>query len=243
MKMIWQSSMTRALFCAMVFSSNFAQAHYLWLEPGEADVKLFYGEVEEGVREKSPGKLDGIQHPEVTVLTGQEVLPATAIRKPDHLAVSTDGQRSTVLAKEETTEVRDLSKYGLGIAKTNYYARVGQLAAPVSADGAWLALDLAPQGGNVFSVLYHGKPLPRAKVQVIAPNTWVQEHTADQEGKIKINTPWQGRYVIHIVHVEGVSGEHAGKRYQSLRNHFTYSVFVENGLPAGPAVPPQLFAE
>ncbi|KRB79525.1 DUF4198 domain-containing protein [Noviherbaspirillum sp. Root189] len=241
--MIRQRSMTLALFCAVAFSSTLAQAHYLWLEPGEGDVKLFYGEVEEGVREKTPGKLDTIRHPQVTVLTGNEALNAAAVKLPDHFAVSTNGRQPTVLVKVEATEVRDLSKYGLEIAKTNYYARVGQIAAPVTADGAWLAVDIAPQGENAFSILYQGKPVPRAKVQVIAPNTWVQEHTSDQRGQVKINTPWQGRYVIHVLHVDKTPGEHEGMQYQSLRNHFTYSLFVENGLPAGPAIPPQLPAE
>jgi hypothetical protein len=241
--MIRQSSMIRVIFCTMAFSSTLAQAHYLWLEPGEGDVRLFYGEVEEGVREKTPGKLDTIPDPRVAVLTDKDALNAAAVKMPDHFAVSTKGQQPTVLAKVEATEVRDLSKYGLGIAKTNYYARMGQVAAPVTADGAWLALDIAPQGENTFSILYQGKPLARAKVQVIAPNTWVQEHTSDQQGQVKINTPWQGRYVIHVLHVDKTPGEHQGMQYQSLRNHFTYSLYLENGLPAGPAIPPQLPAE
>ncbi|MFC7513407.1 hypothetical protein ACFQUU_00165 [Herbaspirillum sp. GCM10030257] len=241
--MIWQNAMTRVVFCAMAFASNLAQAHYLWLELAGENAILSYGELEEGAREKSPGKLDTIQHPKVIVLAGQKMLDAAPVRMPDHFLISAVQQQSTVLAKEEATEVRDLSKYGLGIAKTNYYARVGRLAAPVTAGGAWLALDIGPQGGSIFSVLYHGKPLPSVKVQVIAPNTWVQEHTADQQGRVKINTPWRGQYVVHILHVDGASGEFADKRYQSLRNHFTYSLFVEDGMPVGPATPPQLFAE
>lgn len=113
--------MTHALFCAMAFSSTLAQAHYLWLEPDEGAIRLFYGEVEEGVREQAPGKLDTISRPRVTVLTGKEAFNAAAVKMPDHFAVTTKGQLPTVtvLAKVDATEVRDLSRYGLGIAKTN----------------------------------------------------------------------------------------------------------------------------
>jgi hypothetical protein len=225
---------------ALLFVSSLAQAHYLWLESGKETARLFYGEVEEGVREKTPGKLDTIRSPQASIATGDAAaLTASVVRMADHFAISLPRSASAVVVRDEAAEVRDLSAYNLGVAKTNYYARVQQASGSSRGDGPYLPLDIAPQGKNQFIVLHNGKPLIKAKLQVIAPNTWVQEHTTDREGKVAINTPWRGRYVLHVLHVDPAPGEFEGKPYQFLRNHFTYTFVQDKGAPAGPALPPQ----
>jgi hypothetical protein len=237
-------AVVRLIGGAMLFVSSLAQAHYLWLESGKATVRLFYGEVEEGVREKTPGKLDTIRSPQASIVTGDAAtLTPPVIRMADHFAISLPRSASTVAVKEEAAEVRDLSAYNLGVAKTNYYARLQQASGSPHSDGPYLPLDIAPQGKNQFIVLYNGKPLIKAKLQVIAPNTWVQEHTTDREGKVTINAPWRGRYVLHVLHVDPAPGEFEGKPYQFLRNHFTYSFVQSKGAPAGPALLPQSRAD
>lgn len=228
----------RLVGIAMLFVSSVAQAHYLWLESGKEAAKLFYGEVEEGVREKTPGKLDTIRSPQASIVIGGAAAVTTPVaRMADHFAISLPQRASTVLVKDEAAEVRDLSAYNLGVAKTNYYARLQPAAVP-RGDSPYLPLDIAPQGKNQFIVFYNGKPLAKAKLQVIAPNTWVQEHTTDREGRVTINLPWRGRYVLHVLHVDQAPGEFDGKPYQVLRNHFTYSFVQSKGVAAGPALPP-----
>lgn len=230
----------RLVGSALLFVSSLAQAHYLWLESGKETAKLFYGEIEEGVREKSPGKLDAIRSPQASIVTGDAAaLTASVVRMEDHFAISLPRSAFGVLVRDEVAEVRDLSAYNLGVAKTNYYARLQQASIAAGSEGPSLPLDIAPQGKNQFIVLYNGKPLTKAKLQVIAPNTWVQEHTTDREGKVAINTPWRGRYVLHVLHVDPAPGDFEGKPYQFLRNHFTYSFVESKGNPAGPALPPQ----
>lgn len=218
---------------AALLTCGAAQAHYLWIESGDGGAKLYFGEAEVQVKEKSPGKLDNIKGPQAFVVDGGGKVTAAIVRAADHIAVI--GKASTVLVAEESLEVRDLSKNNLGIAKPNYYARNGQ---PATA-AATLPLDVQTQGANAFTVLYRGQPLKDAKLEVIAPNTWMQEHTTDAQGVVHINTPWRGQYVLHVLHVDKTPGEFGGKKYDNVRSHFTYTFVKTDGADPGPAVPPK----
>lgn len=228
---------TAATIFGLLFAASIAQAHYLWIEPGEAGARLFYGETDALLKEKSPGRLDRIKAPQAfAVPAGSSQASAAALsRMAGHIAIASPASATTILAAEESLEVRDLSANGLGWAKTNYYARHGQPAG----DAAPLALDVRARGPNALTVLYRGQPLAHAKLEVIAPNTWVQEHKTDAQGHVSLNTPWRGLYVLHVLHVDKTPGEFAGQRYDSLRQHFTYSFIQAQGPDAGPAVPPQ----
>lgn len=221
----------------LLLAAGGAQAHYLWLEADAAGARVYYGEAEAGLREKSPGKLDNMGLPRAFAPEGGGRAAALAVsRTAGHFAVTGGGKAAALLAAEESAGVRDLSKSGLGLAKSNYYARYGQPRG--DAAEAALALDVAGNEPNRLTVLYRGQPLKGAKVEVIAPNTWVQEHKTDAEGRVTINAPWRGHYVVHVLHVDPTPGEFEGKRYDALRNHFTYSFVKADGADPGPAVPP-----
>lgn len=223
---------------AMLFAACSAQAHYLWLEADEGGMRVYYGEAEGGLREKSPGKLDSMGVPRAFVPEGDSRATALAVsRSNGHFAVAGGNKAAAILATEESASVRDLGKFGLGLAKSNYYARYGQPRDQTAATA--LMLDVAGHEPNRLTVFYRGRPLKNAKVEVIAPNTWVQEHTTDAEGNVLINTPWRGHYVVHVLHLDPTPGVFEGKRYDTLRNHFTYSFRQAEGADPGPAVPPQ----
>lgn len=225
----------KSLIGAALLASTPAQAHYLWIESGDAGARLYFGEAEVQLKEKSPGKLDNIKGPQAFASdAGGKPAPAAITRTAEHFAIA-GGKAAAVLAAEESLEVRDMSKYGLGIAKSNYYARHGQAANGATA----LVLDVQERGPNTYTILYRGQPLKDAKLEVIAPNTWMQEHTTDAQGAVQINTPWRGQYVLHVLHVDKTPGEFAGKPYDSLRNHFTYTFVKTEGADPGPAVPPK----
>ncbi|CAB1370213.1 DUF4198 domain-containing protein [Denitratisoma oestradiolicum] len=227
-----------AAACGVLSTVGVAQAHYLWLEPDEAGARLFYGEAEGGLKEKSPGKLDTIKAPRAFVLnqlSGQHKALTVSLTA-GHFFVNGGGKSPALLATEGSLEVRDLTKHGLGMAKTNYYARYGQPKGPN--DQFSFALDVQGRDPNKLTVLYRGQPLKGAKLEVIAPNTWVQEYRTDTQGRVAINTPWRGSYVIHVLHVDATPGEFDGKKYESLRNHFTYTFLKADGADPGPAVPP-----
>jgi len=216
--------------------SGAAQAHYLWIEPDEAGARLYFGEAEVQLKEKSPGKLDSIKGLQAFAVDASGKRSAAPVgRGGNHFAIGA-ATAGTWLASEESLEVRDLSKHKLGIAKPNYYARFGQPAADAATA---LALDVQAAGPDTFIVLYRGQPLKAAKLEVIAPNIWMQEHTTDANGAARINAPWRGRYVLHVLHVDHTPGEHGGRQYDNLRSHFAYTFDKADGADPGPAVPPQ----
>lgn len=216
-----------------------AQAHYLWIEPGDTEARLYYGEADVLLMEKSPGKLDNIKSPQAFVpdATSGKTNAVAVSRAADYFTIAS--RAPAILVAEESLEVRDLSKHGLGVAKSNYYARHGQPGMSGNGSAAPLVLDVQGHGPNALTVLYRGQPLKDAKLEVIAPNTWVQEHQTDAQGMVAINTPWRGRYVVHVLHVDKTPGEFAGKKYEALRNHFTYTFIKAEGADPGPAMPPK----
>lgn len=227
---------------AALLATGAAHAHYLWLEPGDNGVKLYYGEAEALLKEKSPGKLDSIKAPKAFVpdaATGKPVAVAVS-RNATHFTIASNNNAPAVVATEESLEVRDLTRNGLGFAKSNYYARQGR-PGNNSDGGSPLALDVRGQGegSNVLTLLYRGQPLAEAKLEVIAPNTWVQEHKTNAQGKVDINTPWRGQYVVHVLHVDKTPGQFADKKYDTLRNHLTYTFVKQDGADPGPASAPK----
>jgi len=232
------ASVTATFFVAV---TN-AHAHYLWIEPGSTGHRLHFGEAEIVLKERSPGRLDSLQAPRALVPTSDgtpEAIPVT--RAEDHFALGTKPNARAVVVLDESMAVRDLSKSGLGLAKTNYYARFAR-SGVVDRQGFLLPLDsvaLEKKGSRVITILYHGEPLRGAKVQVIAPNTWMQEHMAQADGTVQIHAPWRGQYVVHVLHVDKTAGGFGGQNYDSLRNHYTLTFVQDKGAHAGPAIPPK----
>lgn len=217
-----------------------AHAHYLWIELGNAEAKLYFGEADVLLKEKSPGKLDSIKAPQAFVPDAGSGKPKAARidRAAEYFSIGSDHDAPAILVMEESLEVRDLSKNALGFAKSNYYARHGQPGA--NKDNATpLVLDVQGGSPNALTVLYRGQPLKDARLEVIAPNTWVQQHKTNARGEVEINTPWRGQYVVHILHIDKAHGEFAGKKYDTLRNHLTYTFVKADGADAGPAMPPK----
>lgn len=228
-----------ATFLVAVANAN---AHYLWIEPGSTGHQLYFGEAEILLKERSPGRLDGFQAPRALSPTSAdtpEAIPVT--HAGNHFALKMKPNAHAVVVLDESMAVRDLSKNGLGLAKTNYYARFAR-SGVVEKQGFLLPLDavaLEKKGSRILTILYHGEPLGGAKVQVIAPNTWMQEHVAQADGTVQIHTPWRGQYVVHVLHVDKTAGEFGGQNYDSLRNHYTLTFVQDKGAHPGPAIPPK----
>lgn len=202
-----------------LFTALPASAHYIWLEQADGQTKLYFGEYEGGLREKTGGRLDGIAAPEVMLLDAKAVKLGLK-RESDFIAVEgTNGQ--PVLAHELTMKVKDMTKYHYGIVKPMYYARIGNGAAEaISAN----ALDVQPLADNKVRVNLNGKPLAKAKVKVFAPNQWMQELDANEQGEVNVAMPWSGLYVVEVVHLEPNKGAYLGDAYENIRHVSTLSL-------------------
>lgn len=197
-----------------------AQAHYIWLEQADGQTKLFFGEYENNLREKNGGRLDSIAAPEASPLEAAETKLGLK-RQADHIAVENAPTKS-VLVSELSMKVKDLTKYGYGIAKPMYYARLGSDHA---ASASSHLLDIQPLGNHKVVINLRGKPLAKAKLKITAPNLWQQELDANDQGEITFLTPWSGLYVMEVIHLEPVKGTYQGDPYENIRHVSTLSIY------------------
>jgi hypothetical protein len=218
--------LARAALVCLLGLPAVAQAHYVWIESEtNTEARVYFGEFNEGVREKAGGRLDERAALEAWAELphqGKQVLEL--LKRPDHFSVRLDKASGWVLAVDTKSEVKDYRKNRLGIVKPMFYARAA-IANQLAAAGPSLPLDILPVPGDAkaVQVFFAGRPLPNAKVSVYAPNLWMQELQCDAQGKLTPATPWPGRYVLDVIHEEARPGEYNGKAYESIRHRMTLS--------------------
>ncbi|MDQ3267888.1 MAG: DUF4198 domain-containing protein [Pseudomonadota bacterium] len=195
-----------------VFSFN-AAAHMLWLEGDATASKLYFGEYGENLREASPGKLDNIVTPMVTIVdaAGAEK-PVTANRSTNHYAIP-GGATILVKALKQPLRIPHGDK-SAPLQRGFLYARQGK--------GGSLPLDIQ-QNANKFRLTFMGKPLVKAEITLIAPNGWEKPLHTDENGETIFSLLEPGLYVAEAKHKENHPGEFEGKTYSSENHTVTYS--------------------
>ena len=201
-----------------------AQAHQIWLERDGAAVRAYFGEPVENLRERSGALLDRITGPRIFTDEPSRALPIQ--RQADHLQATVPTGQGDVRLVEDS-----LSPYGRAPdqrTKPVMLAREGR-----SETRSLLELELVPTvpGGNTFTLLLRGQPLPRAEVTVVAPPRWERRLHTDAEGKVTLTTPWAGRYVMEAVHAEDRAGGSGEEAYAKRRLVSTLSFVAAEGLP------------
>lgn len=226
------------LACGLSAGAAAAQAHYLWIERAGPAVQVYFGEYEEAVRERSPGRLDEIPGPRLRQVgsgagrdgAGRAGGDLALTRTAGGFRAALDGApRAGLVLIEAGVPVKDWSAGGIGVVKPMYYARH---ASGATAAEPVLPLDVVPAGrAGAFRVTFQGAPLAKAKVTVVAPNGWSQEAGTDADGRFALALPWRGQYLVQAVHREPAPGEHAGARYEAVRHRMVLT--IDN--PAGAA--------
>jgi Domain of unknown function (DUF4198) len=214
--------LTRILFCSVLWYltlGSAVQAHYVWLErDGDGMTRVYFGEWQLDIREKTGGLLDRIKTPRAFVSSANQDLPIQ--RRADHLAIAFKGKEDMRLVESGIPPREDKEKGGT--TRTIYYAKAER-----SETVAKLDLELVPttSKGDTFVLLFHGAPLPKASVIVYGPPKWEKPLQTDEQGRITVPTPWSGRYVLEVVYFEHKPGETAGQKFDRIR-HITTLSFV-----------------
>lgn len=208
-----------ALGLFTLVQSAASQAHYIWLEQANEQTKLYFGEYEGGLREKTGGRLDSIAAPEAKLLDSKAT-PLALKRNADFIAIE-NVNNQPVIAHELGMKVKDMTKNNFGIAKPMYYARIGSGKAESISNHA---LDIQPLGDNKVRINLNGKALSKAKLKVLAPNQWLQELDADGNGEATFSMPWAGLYVLEVVYLEPNKGTYQNEAYENIRHVSTLSV-------------------
>ncbi len=208
-----------------------ASAHSIWLEREGDGARIFFGEFDENLREASPGLLDRLK-PEAKVAGSDK--PLKVERTASSFAVSGAlGKDDSVVAENAAVGERRGDKPTKVLSK---------LAARTIADfkdqAAVNTLDIVPAGKpGLFKVFYQGKPLAKAKAELIAESGWKREFRTDEQGAFEAALPWRGAYVIEVQHTDATPGKLGEEAYDSVRCASTLFFRVADGLQ-GPPQPP-----
>jgi hypothetical protein len=199
----------------LLFSLN-TGAHALWLEKDNASTRLYFGEYNENVREISPGRLDDIIEPAVTVIdpAGNEK-PATAHRQDKYFAIP-DGETILVQALKQRIREPRAEKPG-PVYRRFLYARFGR--------GGSLPLDIE-NTGDLLRLSFMGKPLAKTEIIVIAPNGWEKHLQTNENGETTYSLLDPGLYVVEAKHELPNPGVFEGKPY-SIESHKVTSSFYK----------------
>ena len=208
----------------LLVAGGVAHAHYVWLEgDGSGPVRAYFGEFGDDLREKSGGLLDRIAAPRASLVDSPA--PLAIERRADHLEIAVTGSGDVRLV-ETGLAPRDDRRAG-GKTKTIFYARQGR-----SQTRGGLDLELVPAApnGNAFSVVFRGAPVAKAEVKVYGPPRWEKTFHTDDRGRVTIDTPWRGQYVVEVVHLEERPGGEGAGVYDRLRHVSTISFVVDQGI-------------
>ncbi|HEX8873994.1 MAG TPA: DUF4198 domain-containing protein [Nitrosospira sp.] len=211
---------TAAAIAGASLSLN-VSAHALWLEGGSASAgptKLYFGEYAENLREPSPGRLDSIIEPAVTVIDGAgEGRSAEARRENNHFAIT--GAAVLVQALKQPVReqsVRESGEISNPAQRRFLYARLGK--------GGSLPLDIQNEG-DLLRLSFLGKPVAKAEIVVIAPSGWEKHLRTDEKGETKFSLPEPGLYVVEATHELSKPGEFGGKAYTVEVHRTTLSLY------------------
>jgi hypothetical protein len=209
---------------AVVSLSEIGFTHYLWIEKADkGEAKVFFGEVQEGVKEKSGGRLDDIAAPLIQAVDASGKTKKLKFdRREDHFKVR-GANEDVLLVSEASHPVQDLREYGIGVVKPMFYARIERTG--IRPKEPALDLDILPTDApNEYRVFFKKQPASGFKVMIYAPNLWMQELKTNESGVVKIETPWPGQYVLDVVHKETSVGTYKENKYEAIRHRGTYTL-------------------
>jgi hypothetical protein len=212
-----------SVFLLLPMSSAFA--HFVWLErDDEVSARAYFGEWDRDLREKTGGGLDRIKSPKAWLGTSKKALKQE--RREDHIEIRAKGAGDVMLV-EEGLSPRDDKKAG-GKTKTVFHAKAGRTGIKPRLE--FELVPVAPES-NQFVLLFSGKPLAKTDVIVYGPPKWSKSFRTDESGRVTVETPWNGRYVIETEYVAEEPGAANGEQYDRLRHVFTISFLAPGGIP------------
>ncbi|HSV54374.1 MAG TPA: cobalt ABC transporter substrate-binding protein [Burkholderiaceae bacterium] len=221
-----------------------AQAHQVWIEQDAQGAKLYFGEFSENLREASPGLLDKFVKPLAHRLSAQGAQALDATKTANGFALSARAGKGESLVAEEPAYPISERKDGDKAIRT-LYAPAARLATDYGRQEPKLTLDLVPTGqhgkdGVQVQAFYKGQPLPKARIGVVTAAGWGQEQRADEQGRLVVQLPWKGSYVLEVKHADG-AGERASaqgpEKYDRASYVTSLTLMQPEGLPSLPAAP------
>ena len=203
-----------ALACLPLLAVE-SRAHALWAEPAEGGYKIFFGEPGEGMREKKE-EFSKVGPVKVWDAAGKETKGSQG---EDHIFVKAVPGGISVSALDGP-----LHGEGGDALRVFFYARsaeAGKKIAPAKA----AALEILPEGKDSvsFTLFKGGKPFADGKLEMFAPGGWNRVFQADAQGKVKLETPWAGQYVLEASYMDETAGKVGDKPIKGTYHAATFS--------------------
>lgn len=202
---------TGLLAFALIAALPQAHAHQVWLEQDGESAKLYFGEFGSNLREISPGLLDKFVQPSAVLLSDNGEQPLALTKTDKAFTLSGRAGKGESLVAEEARYPSFEKKEGDKTLRS-IWTPAARYIADFSAQKPKLALDVVPtgraeNGTQEVQVFYKGQPLSKAKVGIVTPSGWSQEHHADDQGKLGVMLPWKGMYVVEVHHTDKTPGQ------------------------------------
>ena len=204
-----------------------AAAHSIWVEREGDGARIYFGEFDENLREASPGLLDRLK-PEAKVAGSDKALKLDKQARFFAVAGPLGKDDSIVAENVAITERR-------GDKPTKVLNRLGaRTVADFKELPAVNTLDIVPAGKpGLFKVFYQGKPLAKAKAELIAELGWKREFKTDEQGAFEatlaVARRLRDRGRAHRRHARQAG--RGGLRFGTLRQH---ALRPRGRRPAGP---------
>lgn len=205
-----------AVLPLLALSTKVIHAHALWVVPDEGGYKIHYGEPGEGALEKKE-KLAGLGPMQIKDATGKTL---KGVLHEDHVFAAAGVGGVTVTAPEAPL-YGEGEHAGRPFWHARFVADPGKKIEPMP--GA--ALEILPAGKDSlsFTVFKDSKPRADEGVTLFAPTGWSKSFKTDAEGKLRIEAPWPGLYVLEVGIEEKSAGKLKDKTYANVYNAYTLS--------------------
>lgn len=225
-----------AAVAASLLAVQPVSAHHLWIEADDGGAKIFFGEFGENLREASPGTLDKLE-PKARLVTPAGERPLDVRKTADGFAVpGKPGAGDSIVAEDTRYPVYVGTRDGK--TTRSIYWPAARLVGDRTPRTGVLDLDVVPVAGDRFQVVFKGKPLPKAKVEVITPSGWGREAHTGEDGSFAVALPWRGVYVFEVHHNDRTPGKRGEDAYDVMNYVTSLTVMQPQGLEPLPAPPP-----
>lgn len=199
-----------------------AQAHFPFIVPDEKgeSAKVVFSDTLDPDENVNIEKIANTKLTLRVVATGKDT-PLDWKKGPSFYAVNVPGTGDRILFG--TTDYGVLQKGDAPPFKLVYFPKAVIGKAYAQPIGGQHPLEVIAEGssGKVrFRVLALGQPLPEAETTILLPTGEKKALKTDKDGY----TPpldGAGRYAVYTKLIEAKKGEHAGKKYEEIRNYAT----------------------
>jgi uncharacterized GH25 family protein len=223
-----------AALCLM--AAGAASAHHLWLEVDGQDAKIYFGEFGENLREASPGALDKLQ-PMAKAVSASGERPLTVEKTANSFAVAGKLEAADSVVAEDA-RYPSFERNRDGVKSRGIYVPAARFVPDRTPRTPVLTLDVVPVAGDRFQVVFKGKPLAKAKVEILTPSGWGREAHTGEDGTFTVALPWRGPYVFEVQHTDRSPGKRGEEAYDQASYVTSLTVVQPQGTEPLPALPP-----